>query len=123
MPVWNEKAKTSVLAANSLNFSCTEISAYLSHTYTHIHSHNTHILSTQLEIHLQKDGADEETQFMQKLEYLRSQAEVFLRMLNEMRRRLKELPPEAQAAKQYRYIMLHVFLNSAVNTRGNKQMS
>lgn len=79
-----------------------------------------------MEIHLQKDGADEETQFMQKLEYLRSQAEVFLRMLNEMRRRLKELPPEAQAAKQYRYIMFHVFLpeiNSAVNTRGNKLMS
>lgn len=79
-----------------------------------------------MEIHLQKDGADEETQFMQKLEYLRSQAEVFLRMLNEMRRRLKELPPEAQAAKQYRYIMLHVFIpkiNSAMNTRGNKLMS
>lgn len=54
------------------------------------------------------DGADEETQFMQKLEYLRSQAEVFLRMLNEMRRRLKELPPEAQAAKQYRDVMRDV---------------
>jgi len=45
---------------------------------------------------------------MQKLEYLRSQAEVFLRMLNEMRRRLKELPPEAQAAKQYRDVMRDV---------------
>ena len=40
---------------------------------------------------------------MQKLEYLRNHAEIFLKMLNDMRRRLKELQPEAPAAKQYRY--------------------
>ena len=45
---------------------------------------------------------------MQKLDYLRTQAEVFLRMLNDMRRRLKELPPDALAAKQYRYVPVYL---------------
>ena len=45
---------------------------------------------------------DEESKFMHKLEYLRTQAEVFLKMLNDMRRRLKELSPESPAAQQYR---------------------
>ena len=44
---------------------------------------------------------------MQKLEYLRTQAEVFLKMLNDMRRRLKELSPESPAAQQYRCGFLH----------------
>ena len=41
---------------------------------------------------------------MHKLEYLRKQAETFLKMLNDMRKRLKELPADAPAAKQYRYV-------------------
>ena len=45
------------------------------------------------------DG-DDETVFRHKLDYLRSQAEIFLKMLNDMRRRLKELPPDAPAALQ-----------------------
>lgn len=49
------------------------------------------------------DG-DEETVFRHKLDYLRSQAEIFLKMLNDMRRRLKEIPPDAPAALQYRYL-------------------
>lgn len=48
------------------------------------------------------DG-DEETVFFHKLEYLRTQAEVFLKMLNDMRRRLKEIPVDSAAAQQYRY--------------------
>ena len=40
---------------------------------------------------------------MKKLAYLRTEAQVFLSMLNDMRRRLKELPPNAPTAQQYRY--------------------
>ena len=40
--------------------------------------------------------------FYQKLAYLRNHAEVFLSMLNDMRRRLKELPQDAPTAQQYR---------------------
>ena len=50
--------------------------------------------------------SDEESKFMQKLEYLRTQAEVFLKMLNDMRRRLKELSPESPAAQQYRCVII-----------------
>ena len=56
---------------------------------------------------------------MQKLDYLRTQAEVFLRMLNDMRRRLKELPPDALAAKQYRCVLVYMYLHimsSTINT-------
>ena len=54
---------------------------------------------------------------MQKLDYLRTQAEVFLRMLNDMRRRLKELPPDALAAKQYRCVLVYLhMMSSTVNT-------
>ena len=42
------------------------------------------------------------TVFMEKLNYLRDNAEVFLRMLNEMRRRLKELRPDTPTAQNYR---------------------
>lgn len=45
---------------------------------------------------------DEKTRFMRKLAYLRNHAEVFLKMLNDMRRRLKELSPDAPAAQQYK---------------------
>ena len=61
-----------------------------------LHNYNTDILTDTTEL-------DEETKFMQKLEYLRTQAEIFLKMLNDMRRRLKELSPDAPAAQQYRY--------------------
>ena len=40
---------------------------------------------------------------MKKLAYLRTEAQVFLSMLNDMRRRLKDLPPDALTAQQYRY--------------------
>ncbi len=42
--------------------------------------------------------------FFHKLDYLRTQAEVFLKMLNDMRRRLKEIPVDSAAAQQYRYL-------------------
>lgn len=43
-------------------------------------------------------------EFMEKLNYLRDYSETFLRMLNEMRRRLKELRPDTQMAQNYRVI-------------------
>ena len=46
---------------------------------------------------------DSEDEFSEKLNYLRNHAEVFLSMLNDMRRRLKELPQDAPTAQQYRY--------------------
>lgn len=68
---------------------------------------------------------DEETKFIQKLEYLRTQAEVFLKMLNDMRRRLKELSPESPAAQQYRCVfflflcslyLITLLINSTTNS-------
>lgn len=50
----------------------------------------------------------DEEEFMRKLAMLRSQAAVFLKMLNDMRRRLKEIPQNTQAAQQYRYVMMHL---------------
>jgi hypothetical protein len=47
--------------------------------------------------------------FMQKLDYLRDHAETFLRMLNEMRRRLKELRQDTPTAQNYRYANQRVF--------------
>jgi len=49
-------------------------------------------------------GDDDKIQFLKKLAKLRKQSAIFLRMLNDMRRRLKELPQEATAAKSYKYI-------------------
>ena len=48
-------------------------------------------------------GDDENAEFFVKLSQLRSHAEVYLSMLNDMRRRLKEIPPDATTAQQYRY--------------------
>ncbi len=48
------------------------------------------------------EDMSEEDVFLQKLAYLRGQAQVFLKMLNDMRRRLKELPPGSPASRQYR---------------------
>lgn len=48
-------------------------------------------------------GDDENAEFLIKLSQLRSHAEVYLSMLNDMRRRLKEIPPDATTAQQYRY--------------------
>jgi hypothetical protein len=59
---------------------------------------------------------DEESKFMHKLEYLRTQAEVFLKMLNDMRRRLKELSPESPAAQQYRYACFVSFYSLPYST-------
>lgn len=50
---------------------------------------------------------------MKKLAYLRTHAQVFLSMLNDMRRRLKELPPDAPTAQQYRYVGIS-YANHAV---------
>lgn len=51
------------------------------------------------------EGSSQQTGvFMEKLEYLRDYAETFLRMLNEMRRRLKELRPDTPTAQNYRVI-------------------
>ena len=42
--------------------------------------------------------------FLTKLNELRKYSTDFLRMLNDMRRRLKELPTESSAAKSYRCV-------------------
>ncbi len=49
------------------------------------------------------DG-DEKTIFEYKMKKLRGESEVFLRMLNDMRNRFKELPPDSPVAEQYKYI-------------------
>ena len=49
------------------------------------------------------NGDEKTREFYLKLSHLKSHAEVFLSMLNDMRRRLKELPPDAPTAHQYRY--------------------
>lgn len=54
-------------------------------------------------LHACTDGDDEKAQFLRKLARLRKQSSIFLRMLNDMRRRLKELQPEATTAKSYKY--------------------
>lgn len=49
-------------------------------------------------------GSSQNTErFMEMLNDLRDYSETFLRMLNEMRRRLKELRPENPTAQNYRY--------------------
>lgn len=48
------------------------------------------------------DTLDEE-EFLQNLAVLRGYAEVFLKMLNDMRRRLKEIPQSTLQAQQYRW--------------------
>ncbi|CAI8035506.1 hypothetical protein GBAR_LOCUS19918 [Geodia barretti] len=58
--------------------------------------------------HTELDDVDSENEFFQKLAYLRNHAEVFLSMLNDMRRRLKELPQDAPTAQQYRNVMRDV---------------
>ena len=55
-------------------------------------------------IHTDEIDGDEETQFMKKLDYLKSHSEVYLRMLNDMRRRLKELPANSPTSQQYRSV-------------------
>ena len=79
-----------------------------------LHPHpTTHTQHT----HVHVDGSDEGTEFLQKLDYLRTQAEVFLRMLNDMWRRLKELPSDALAAKQYRCVLVYLhMMSSTINT-------
>lgn len=61
-------------------------------------------LCTYLCTHEDIDGEEENAEFMKKLAYLRTHAQVFLSMLNDMRRRLKELPPDAPTAQQYRCV-------------------
>ena len=41
-------------------------------------------------------------EFLERLDLFRPDAEIFLKMLNDMRRRLKELPQNSPAAQQYR---------------------
>lgn len=40
--------------------------------------------------------------FKSKLVQLRKEADVFLKMLNDMRRRARELPPDSSVAEQYK---------------------
>ena len=49
------------------------------------------------------DDKQDEEEFMTKLALLRGHAEVFLKMLNDMRRRLKEISQNTLQAQQYRY--------------------
>ena len=50
-----------------------------------------------------EEHSEELIQFLLKLDKLRRYSTEFLRMLNDMRRRLKELPADAPAAVSYRY--------------------
>ena len=50
------------------------------------------------------DG-DDETIFKHKLNKLRGKAEIYLQMLNEMRRRAKELTQGSPADEQYRSVV------------------
>ena len=47
---------------------------------------------------------DDETVFKYKVNKLRPQSQVFLQMLNDMRRRSKELPEGSPAEEQYRFL-------------------
>ncbi len=50
--------------------------------------------------------SDEETnEFFSKLAVLRTQRDIFLKMINDMRRRLKELPQTSPATQQYRLLL------------------
>ena len=49
-----------------------------------------------------EEHSEELIEFLLKLDKLRKHSTEFLRMLNDMRRRLKELPAEAPAAVSYR---------------------
>ena len=53
-----------------------------------------------------EEHSEELIQFLLKLDKLRRYSTEFLRMLNDMRRRLKELPADAPAAISYRYSRL-----------------
>ena len=54
-------------------------------------------------------------QFLRKLVRLKKQSSIFLRMLNDMRRRLKELPQDATAAKSYKYVKRAIIVRSIIN--------
>ena len=47
------------------------------------------------------DG-DDETVFKHKVEQLKPKSEIFLQMLNDMRRRSRDLPEDSPAEEQYR---------------------
>ena len=47
---------------------------------------------------------EEKEEFFGRLASLRDQSQMFLKMLNDMRRRLKELPQNSPAAQQYRFV-------------------
>lgn len=47
---------------------------------------------------------EEREEFFARLETLREQSETFLKMLNDMRRRLKELPANSPATQQYKCV-------------------
>ena len=46
---------------------------------------------------------EDRDEFFDKFATLQAQANLFLKMLNDMRRRLKELPQNSVATQQYRY--------------------
>ena len=47
---------------------------------------------------------EEKEEFFGRLASLRDQSQMFLKMLNDMRRRLKDLPQTSPAAQQYRFV-------------------
>ena len=61
------------------------------------------IIHDRKSLTLTLDEKQDEEEFMRKLALLRGHAEVFLKMLNDMRRRLKEIPQSTLQAQQYRY--------------------
>lgn len=65
----------------------------------------SHDTSTEQEEEDEMDDidGDDETIFKHKVEKMRPQSTIFLQMLNDMRRRSKELPQGSPAEEQYRY--------------------
>ena len=48
---------------------------------------------------------EDRDEFFEKLALLQAQANIFLKMLNDMRRRLKELSQNSAATQQYKYMI------------------
>ena len=50
----------------------------------------------------EENEEDDEVVFKYKLTKLRKESEVFLKMLNDMRKRVRELPEDSPVAEQYK---------------------
>ena len=71
---------------------CSNLSVVYNYIYYHSFTHSL--------VSLVSD--EEKEEFFTKLSVLRLHSEMFLKMLNDMRRRLKELPQTSPATQQYK---------------------